>query len=126
MSGYDNSTPKWTRDGSAMIWGSDREATRAEDSSPASGDVYELFFTKAAWDKFRLTKEEFALDSARTSETKLFTKIGAENASMEISPNGKVLFVLADGKVSKISTDDTDRGLSGALATRERPTCRRC
>jgi Tol biopolymer transport system component/C-terminal processing protease CtpA/Prc len=179
LSGYDNSTPKWTRDGSAMIWGSDREATRAEDSSPASGDVYELFFTKAGWDKFRLTKEEFALDTARqspvgnrdsvktkgdsttvkairidwagltdrkarltvhtspttdwvlsrdgeklfyltrfdkgqdvwmteprTRDTKLLTKIGAENASMELSPDGKFLFLLADGKVAKISTDD--------------------
>ncbi len=180
LSGYDNNTPKWTRDGSAMIWGSDREGTRAEDSSPSSGDVYALFFTKSAWDRFRLTKEEFALlgdsssaarrlgDSAvksvkidfdgltdrkarltvhtapttdwvlsrdgeklyyltrfdkgqdvwvtepRSHDTKLFAKIGANEASMELSPDGKFLFVLSDGKVMKVATDD---GKATPLAT---------
>ena len=200
LSGYDNSRPKWTRDGSAVIFGSDREGTRTENADLSSSDVYELFFSRAAWDHFRATKEEYALleelkkkdsthtdsDSAskreakrdstaakkdstpvkpitidwtgltdrkerltthtasttdwvlskdgeklfyltrfdkgqdvwvtepRTHDTKLFAKIGADQASMELSPDGKFLFVLADGKPMKISTDD---GKTSALAT---------
>lgn len=193
LSGYDNSVPKWTRDGSAMIWGSDREGTRQENADLSSADVYELFFTKKAWDRFRLTKEEFALvsetekkgdstkkavsdsaarrsgDSAKTKpitidfdgitdrkarltvhtaptsgwvisndgeklfyltrfdkgqdvwvteprkhETKLFAKLGAENASMELSPDGSFLLVVADGKLQKIATAD---GKAEPLAT---------
>ena len=34
----------------------------------------------------------------RTRETKLFNKLGANTASMELSPDGKFLFVIADGK----------------------------
>ena len=43
-----------------MIWGSDREGTRQQGGSLASGDVYAMFFSRAAWDRFRLTKEELA------------------------------------------------------------------
>ncbi len=42
----------------------------------------------------------------RTHETRLFVKLGADNASMELSKDGKFLFVLADGKVETIATDD--------------------
>ena len=42
----------------------------------------------------------------RTRDTKLFAKLGANNARMELSPDGKFIFVLADGKPVKIGTDD--------------------
>jgi hypothetical protein len=197
LSGYDNFHPLWTLDGKAMIWGSDREGTREQGGNIVSGDVYAMFFSKAAYDRFTLTKEEFALlkeleekkekekkdkkeaeettkskkgrsrsptrppaDSARkdvvidwdglterklrlttytsrisdwlfskdgeklyfltafdkgndlwvtelrTKETRLFVKLGADNASMELSPDGKFIFVLADGKLQKVTTED--------------------
>ena len=173
-SGYDDFQPKWVQDGKAMIWGSDREGTRAQGGNLTSGDVYEMFFTQAAWDRFNLTKEELALvkekeekdakdapaDSAkkdlvidwdnltdrkarltvhtsptndwllskdgerlfyltvfdkgndlwvtepRTRETKLFAKLGVNGVHMELSPDGKFIFLLADGKPMKIGTDD--------------------
>jgi len=197
LSGYDNYHPLWSLDGKAMIWGSDREGTREQGGNIVSGDVYAMFFSKAAYDRFTLTKEEFALlkeqedkkdkekkdkkeaaDSAkskkgkkavadstaadtttknvvidwdglterklrltpytsraadwvlskdgeklyfltafdkgndlwvtelRTKETKLFVKLGADNASMELSPDGKFLFLLADGRVQKVTVED--------------------
>jgi Tol biopolymer transport system component len=194
-SGYDNVRPKWVLDGKALIWGSDRDGTREQGGSIVSGDVYAMFMSRAAWDRFRLTKEELGLvkeqeDAAekakkqtdstlsgdakgakktpastsadsvrptvvidwdnltdrkrrltmhtsptsdwvlskdgeklfyltafdkgndlwvtepRTKETKLFTKLGADQASMELSPDGKYLFVLADGKATKVLTED--------------------
>ncbi len=179
-SGYDNAQPKWVLGGKAMIWSSDREGTREQGGGNFSGDVYAMFFSRAAWDRFQLSKDELALvkepeDSAakakkdakgaaadsgasaitidwanlderkkrltthtspvrdwvlskdgeklfyltvfdkgtdlwvtepRTGETKLFTKLGARRAGMELSPDGKFLFLLADGKAMKIGTDD--------------------
>ncbi len=186
QSGYDDFQPKWSSDGASMVWGSDREGTLRQGGGTTSGDVYRMFFTRAGWDRFRLTKEELELakgpsdstkDAAankegastkkaatspdsvkpvsidfdglserrarltpftspisdwvlskdgeklfyltefdkgndlwvtepRTHETKLFAKLGADAASMEISPDGKFLLVLADGKPVKVSTDD--------------------
>jgi tricorn protease len=50
---------------------------------------------------------------ARTRETKLFTKLGANTASMELSPDGKFLFVVGDGKAIKV---DAESGKSEPIA----------
>lgn len=196
LSGYDSFMPKWVLDGKMMIWGSDRQGTRQQSGDLFSWDVYGMFFTKAAFDRFKLSKEEFALvkeqeekekkeagekskskeekketaakDSAkkevvidwtnlterkarlttytspandwvlskdgeklfyltvfdkgndlwvtelRTKETKLFTKLGAHRVSMELSGDGKFLFLLADGKPMKI---DVESGKSEPVKT---------
>jgi len=183
QSGYDNYQPKWVLGGKAMIWGSDREGARSQGGGSVSGDVYAMFFSRSAWDRYNLSKEELALvkeredkaakdkkdegdkakpaaDSARpavvvdwdgltdrmrritvhtsptrdwvlsgdgeklyyltrfdrgldlwvteprTRETKLFAKLGARSASMELSPDGKFLFLLSDGKAMKVATAD--------------------
>ena len=183
-SGYDSWGPRWSRDGRMMIYGTDREGARQQGGNLISGDVYGMFLTKEAFDRFRLTKEEFALakeqeekqekekkeaegktkgkegkDSAkvevkvdwqglnerkarltihtseagdwllskdgeklyyltqfdkgndlwvtelRTKETKLLTKLGARRAGMELSADGKFIFLLLDGKPSKIDPE---------------------
>jgi tricorn protease len=196
LSGYDDYSPKWSMDGKMMIWGSNREGTRQQSGDPFSGNVYGLFLTKAAFDRFNLSKEEFALlkeqeekqkkekkgeeekeksatkkvkaetaaktekDSTkvevvidwenlterkakltvhtspandwllsknsekfyylttfekgndlwvtelRTKETSLFAKLGAQKTSMELSPDGKFILLLADGKPMKVDVDN--------------------
>ncbi|PYS99733.1 MAG: peptidase S41 [Acidobacteria bacterium] len=188
LSGYDDYVPKWAMDGKMMIWGSSREGALSQGGGSVSGDVFAMYFTKATYDRSKLSKEEFALlkeqeekdkkeadekakaspspspaaspkpeekkpiafdwdgltdrktrltthtssasdwvlskdgeklfyltnfekgndlwvTEIRTRETKLFSKLGANNASMEISPDGKFLLVLADGKATKIDTE---------------------
>lgn len=192
-SGYDDVSPKWAVDGKMMIWGTTRDGALSQGGSAVSGDVYGMYFTKAFYDRARLSKEEFALvkereekekekdkkdgdDKAKSSgqpatapppaaskpvnpiaidwdglndrkmrltintsaasdwvlskdgeklyyltsfekgndlwvtevrsrETKLFNKLGANAASMELSPDGKFLFVVADGKAVKVDTE---------------------
>ena len=184
-SGYNNIAPLWILGGQGMIWFSDREGARQQGGGTITGDVYGMFFSRAAWDRFRLSREELALEKEheakdstakakakgdstsaktkgdaaraividwpnlderkarltvhtsslngwtlskdgerlfyltafdkgndiwvtelRTHDTRLFTKLGARNVgAMELSPDGKFLFVLADGKVQKVSTD---------------------
>ena len=197
LSGYDDFSPKWVMDGKMMIWGSDREGSRQQGGNIISGNVYGMFFSKEAFDRFNLSKEEFALvkeqkdkaekekktapdksktadkslkkppevktekDSAivkdividwnnlterkikltvytspasdwilskdgeklffltsfdkgndlwvtenRTKETKLLSKLGLRNASMQLNSDGKFIFILGDGKAMKVATED--------------------
>lgn len=200
LSGYDDFTPKWILDGKAMIWGSTRNGARQQGGSMISDDVYAMFFSKDAFDRSNLTKEEFALlkeqeknkeqdkskdkksaplkkgkkdakdkaekDSVkkdikidwenltdrkkklttytgatsdwvlskdgeklfyltevdngndlwvtelRKKETKLLSKLGANNPKMELSSDGKFLFILAGGKAMKV---DCESGKSESL-----------
>jgi len=194
QSGYSDVIPKWTLDGKMMIWGSTREGARMENGFVNSFDVYGMFFNQEAFDRFNLSKEEFALlqereekakkdastedtskkkgkkstdpekkdpvmfdwedmeerkrrltvhtslandwilskkgdrlfyltrfegrndlwvTNLRTKDTKLFAKIGANNAHMELSKEGDFILVLADGRVKKVDTKSGDvKGVS--------------
>ena len=71
MSGYNNNGPKWMMDGEMMIWFSDREGLRSHGSWGSQSDVYGMFFTKEAWDKFNLSEEEKKLfDEAKEEKKK--------------------------------------------------------
>ena len=61
QSGYDDFKPKWGVDGKMVLWGSDREGNRTERGFIRSGDVYGLFFTEEAFDRYNLSEEEFGL-----------------------------------------------------------------
>jgi tricorn protease len=188
QSGYDDINPKWAMDGKMMVWGSTREGSLAQGGGATSGDVFAMYFTKAAYDRSRLTKEEYALmkeveerekkeadekakstpsptpsptpkpddkklltfdwdgiterkgrltthtsaisdwllskdgeklfyltnfdkgndlwvTDIRTRETKLFNKLGANNSYMQLAPDGKFLFVIADGRAVKVDAE---------------------
>jgi Tol biopolymer transport system component/C-terminal processing protease CtpA/Prc len=61
-SGFEDRRGKWILGGQAMIWAGNRDGLKsAAQSGGSQFDVYALFFTREAWDRFRLTKEEAAL-----------------------------------------------------------------
>lgn len=60
-SGYSDSLPKWGLGGKMIYWLSDRHGMRSHGSWGAQGDVYGLFLTRDGWDRFKLSKEEYAL-----------------------------------------------------------------
>ena len=61
-SGYADYAPKWMMGGKMMIWNSTREGLRAQaNSGGAQADVFALFFTQDAFDRYKLSKEDFAL-----------------------------------------------------------------
>ncbi|HEX7502458.1 MAG TPA: S41 family peptidase [Acidobacteriota bacterium] len=189
-SGFDNVGPRWGMDGTMMYYGCTREGAINQSGNTMTMDIYGMFFTREAHDRFRLSKADFDLlkeqedkakeekDKAgkdkgkgkeaavqkekrkkdlviefadlenrkarftinsapiadmaltkagdklfylasfekgydlwqtelRTRDTKLLLKLGAQNASMQLSADGKALFVLADGKVSKIDPESS-------------------
>lgn len=191
-SGFANYDPRWGMDGAMAYFGSTREGSINLAGNSVTMDISALFFTREAYDRFLLSKEDFALlkeqeDKAkdekekaekdkekdakgkekdavkkdekpkdivveleniedrkvrltiasadiadvaltetgdklfylagfekgydlwvtetRTKDTKLFAKLGARNAAMELSADGKALFVLAEGRVTKIDPE---------------------
>jgi tricorn protease len=61
-SGFNDRGAKWILDGKAMIWLSNRDGLKAvAQGGGAQSDVYAMFFTQDAWDRYRMTKDEAAL-----------------------------------------------------------------
>lgn len=61
-SGYNDFRPKWVLGGKAMLWQSNRDGLRsAAMSGGAQSDAYMMFFTQESFDRFKLSKDEFAL-----------------------------------------------------------------
>jgi len=61
-SGFSDSNPKWMMAGKLMVWFSSRDGM--QDLASTGGrqsDVYGLFLTEEAWQKYNLTKEEAEL-----------------------------------------------------------------
>jgi tricorn protease len=83
QSGFQDSRGQWVLGGKAMIWFSNRDGLKSVAQSGSSQtDVYAMFFTREAWDRYRLSEDDFALlkeqeeknkpkaDSARADSTK--------------------------------------------------------
>ncbi len=70
QSGYVDAAPKWEMDGEMMIWISTRQGNRTENGFISQGDVFGMFFTQEAYDKFNLSKEEFALMKEQEEDAK--------------------------------------------------------
>lgn len=70
QSGYEDYEPKWEMDGKMMIWASTRQGNRTENGFTNSGDVFAMFFTLEAFDRFKLSKEEFELLKEKEEEDK--------------------------------------------------------
>lgn len=194
QSGFEDENPRFSRDGSMVYWVSSRDGSRALSQQGVTEDFYGVFLTRAAWDRYQLSKEDFALvkekeDQAkekakgqekekekekekvngkekvakvepvviewdglidrkarlsvnsaalaggavtkgldklyylarfekdfdlwsvdlRTREAKLVVKLDAKHADLELSQDGKAIFVLADGKLIKVEAESGKR-----------------
>jgi Tol biopolymer transport system component/C-terminal processing protease CtpA/Prc len=71
-SGYIDGGAKWVMKGKAMIWASDRFGMRNHASWGSQNDVFAMFFTQEAFDKFNLSKEEAEIEKelAKNQEKK--------------------------------------------------------
>lgn len=72
-SGFSDFTPKWSLDGSILYWASDRNGMHSvAKTGPTQLDVYGVFLTQKAYDKFKLNKDEFTfvIDDKEDEEDK--------------------------------------------------------
>lgn len=68
-SGYGNDEPKWAMDGKMMTWSSDRDGMKNDASWGGESDYYGMFFTKEAFDRYKLSKEDFELLKEEEKDT---------------------------------------------------------
>ncbi len=61
QSGYSDQEPMWMDNGKMMIWASNRDGQRNHGSMSGEMDVYGMFFTQEAYDRFQLSKEDIEL-----------------------------------------------------------------
>jgi tricorn protease len=83
----------------------DRKKKLTVHTSPASDWVLskdgEKLYYLTSFDK----GNDLWVTELRTKETKLLAKLGVNNCTMELSCDGKFIFILADGKAMKIDID---------------------
>jgi tricorn protease len=70
-SGFESEKPLWSMDGKSMIWKTDREGLHGYGySSMTQLDVYEMFFTQEALDRFNLPEAEYQIVKEREEQQK--------------------------------------------------------
>ncbi|MDP4198105.1 MAG: S41 family peptidase [Bacteroidota bacterium] len=92
-SGYDDTHPTWSKDGTMIYWFSDRQGLRSHGNNSGETDVFGMFLTQAAWDRFRMTREEFDLARLAEKDTKdsADNKAGKKKESKDSLEKKKVL-----------------------------------
>ena len=180
QSGFFDGGAQWALGGKALLWVTDRDGKRPLALQGARElDVYAMFFDQDAYDRYKLTKDDFTLlkekeekekeeakkdstkkvpppgkgwepnfegienrrlrltinsgnisdyvlssdgeklyflarmekgydlwsTNARTKETKLVAKLDGGPAGMDLSKDGKSLFVISDGKIVKVESE---------------------
>lgn len=70
-SGYDDLRPAWAMEGKVMVWASDRMGLHASVAwDDPQVDLYALYFTQAAYDRFKLSKAEFEILKEKEDKAK--------------------------------------------------------
>jgi tricorn protease len=81
QSGFNDGRGKWILGGKAMIWLSNRDGLKSvAQTGQTQQDVYGMFFDRDAWERFKLTKDEFAL--VKEADDKL-AKTKADSAKIK-------------------------------------------
>jgi Tol biopolymer transport system component/C-terminal processing protease CtpA/Prc len=127
LSGFDDGRAAWILGGKAMLWFSNRDGLKSvAQSGAAQRDVYAMFFTKEAWDRFRLTKEEYALvkeDEEKKDKDK--PKTDADKDKKDAAKDAKVEDVVIDLdglEIRKARLTIHSSSLSDALVSKDGDT----
>ena len=73
-SGYTSGSPRWVLDGNAILFITERYGMRAHASWGSLNDVMLVFMNQDAYDKFRLSKEDYELQKELEKEQKNTTE----------------------------------------------------
>ena len=103
-SAYIDGSPQWAMDGNAIIYRSNRYGMRSHASWGSQNDAFIAFLNQEAYDKFRLSKEEYAL----LKETEKGKKDDKKDEAKEEKKNDK-----------KGKKDDKKNGSSTSSETSE-------
>mgnify|MGYP001444585667 CR=1 FL=1 len=100
LSGYFESNPKWSHDGRALLFSSDRLGRRSHGSWGSDQDVFALYLTQAAYDRAVLSPEEYARVTAleeKAKEEQKGAKKEGDAAAPDVKPAPPVVTIEFDG-----------------------------
>ena len=118
-SGFDNVGARWGMDGTMMYYGWHPGRARPTSTArPLTFDIYGMFFTREAYDRFRLSKPDFALlkeqeDKAKEDKDKAAkdkAKDGKEAAARKEEPKKDVVIEFAglDQRKARFTINSAD------------------
>ncbi|MCW3087093.1 MAG: tolB protein precursor, periplasmic protein, partial [Sediminibacterium sp.] len=118
-SGFNDSRAKWIMGGKGMLWFSNRDGLKSvAQSGGAQSDVYAMFFTQDAFDRFKLSKEDAAL--AKEIED---NKAKADSSSKKKEPRKDSVLIDWDGLTQrKAKLTIHSSALSDALVSKDGET----
>ena len=103
-SAYFDDDPQWVLDGNAIIYNSDRYGMRSHASWGSQRDAFIAFLNQDAYDKFRLSKEEYAL----LKETEKGKKDDKKDEAKKDEKNDKKKDEKKDEKPAETKTIEVD------------------
>ncbi len=96
-SGFFDASPHWVQKGKMMIWASNKSGMfSVAKSGPTELDIFGLFFTKKAFDEYRMSKEEYDLYMENQEEAKKDEKEKDEKKEQEKKEEEKIEPVVID------------------------------
>lgn len=84
-SGFGENNSKWGMGGKLMTWSSDREGRKSlANQGSREQDVYAVFFDKDAYDRFQLSKDDYALLQEKETKEKKDSAAKAKDKDKEL------------------------------------------
>ena len=125
LSGFHDARPRWILGGKAMMWFSNRDGLRAVAQSGNSQlDAYAMFFDREAWERFRLSKDEFSLSKEldeRAAKARADSTKGRDSAAARM-PAKPLVLDLADVDARKARLTVASTSLGDALVSKDGET----
>ena len=89
-SGYSDNAPVWAMDGEMMMWYSNRNGLRDHGGWRSTYDVFGMFFTQEAWDRYHMSEAEIAVaDAIEDDEDGKKDEDDGDKADEEKAEDGK-------------------------------------
>lgn len=120
-SGYFSASPRWVMDGNAILFATDRYGMRSHASWGSQEDVMLVFMNQDAYDKFRLSKEDYELQKELEKEQKKESEKDADSKDKKKKEDGdkkesdkvKEVVVELDGiqdRIVRLTPNSSDLG----------------
>jgi len=101
-SGYSDFQPRWAMGGKMMIWGSSKRGLRHHADQGAQFDIYAMFFTKEAHERFKLSKAEFELLKKKEDKEKKDKKPKEDKKKKDKKESAKAIKIDLDNIEDRI------------------------
>jgi len=108
-SGFYDVSPRWGFNGKALLWATDRNGRKSLAlQGPRELDVYIMFFDQELYDRFKLTKDEYALLKEKEENEKKEKKDSALNDAAKKDKDWKPLFDNLDKRKLRLTINSGD------------------